>query len=127
MSKDTINLIKSIASIGFVKIKSNNVINSLLWIVSSISLISLFLFFFSQDPFKQKTFLCLIVFPIGLCFIAYIYFAIKNPDYLRSEEFQLKKNYFEHHLTSKNENAVEKKNEIKDEYIKEICEIKEDL
>lgn len=72
------------------KITVKNVMNPILWICGLISLPSLgFIFYSEREPSWVISFLAIV--PPTFALVIYTYFALKSPDRLQSEGYQLKK------------------------------------
>jgi Na+/melibiose symporter-like transporter len=78
-------LAKSVVS----SVKTHSVINSLLILVAIVALPSMAILPFVHGM-KAYFYAGLIGFVICAAIFAYAYFSVKNPDYLRSETYQLK-------------------------------------
>ena len=89
--------------------KKSHALIPLFWVLA---LIGICLAIFASLDFKQKTFviitfIVLFVIVLIIIIIAYVFFMLKNPDYLRSESFTLSKIALEKGILGDNENVVE--------------------
>jgi hypothetical protein len=84
--------VRSQSSIEKVTVK--NVMNPLLWVCGLVSIPSLlFLFYAEREPSWVVS--CLAIAPPLATIVFYAYFAIRSPDRLQSEGYQLKKQALE--------------------------------
>ncbi len=87
MEKSFLKIIEKAA--GTLNIR--NSIYPLLWLCFLISLPCFTLAFCSTQVWLQITFITVGILPVIFTGCCYTYFMCKNPDYLRSEEYQIKK------------------------------------
>lgn len=73
------------------KITVRSAVNPLLWLCAVVSLPCLYLYAQTGKIF----FAVLASFPIAAVLFAYFYFLCTNPDYLRSEDYQLRRHSLE--------------------------------
>jgi len=78
-----------------VRIRVKNVVESPLKYALCFFAFTLFASVFSPHVWVTVTLLCLAVMITLIAIFGYIYFSIKNPDYLRSEDYHLKKQSLE--------------------------------
>lgn len=79
-----------LAEHAIARLKVSSALNPCLWLIGIAIPFGLFTAFFSTG-LVQYVALLIAISPIILFFIAYVYFMLKNPDKLRSEEYELRK------------------------------------
>jgi hypothetical protein len=93
--KESIFNLLSKAEFIFGKVKVSSILNSMLWVCFFISLPS-FYFSVSSTGIWKCMYFGIAILPILITCFTYIYFVWKNPDYLRSESFQIQKRTLEY-------------------------------
>ena len=71
------------------RVKTDNVLNPLLWICGITEIVAVPAAFFSNDG-AQIFFCSLAAFPVGAALIAYFIWMFRDPNRLQSEDYQIK-------------------------------------
>jgi len=83
------------ANFAISKVTTRSAINPILWLVGLISISCFILATISSSPLKW-VFIIIGCTPLGVACFSFIYLLFKKPDYLRSEEFHIRKFSLEH-------------------------------
>lgn len=86
-----LNMFPSLASNMTARIKNSSALNPLLWIIGIVSISAFSAACITKSEFLSYAFFILGSLPILYALYAYHHLMTKNPDYLRSEEFHIKK------------------------------------
>lgn len=92
------------------RVKTNSALNPLLWISATVTPSFLAACVFAPNTFLQYAFGCISLVPLLATVIAYAHFAIKDPDRLHSEDFQLRRSAIE--IMSKDGTVISDPNSI---------------
>ncbi|HEU0081041.1 MAG TPA: hypothetical protein VFQ72_03385 [Candidatus Paceibacterota bacterium] len=84
---------KASGAINKVSVKS--AVNAALWLCGLISVPSFGAAIFCIELWLKIVFLAIGLIPVILSIVAYLYFMLTKPEYLRSEEFQIKKHFID--------------------------------
>jgi hypothetical protein len=72
----------------------SSALNPLLWLTGLVTLPSLAAAFWTVDLWKSFVFFGLAIFPVGMTAGVYLYFMIRDPDRIQSEDYRIRKQAF---------------------------------
>ncbi|TGL45975.1 hypothetical protein [Leptospira perdikensis] len=88
---DILKMLTRASSTATARIKNKSALNPILWLIGIVTLPSFGLTVIINTLWLQIFFVCIGGLPILIAIFSYIYFMFTSPDYLRSEEFHIKK------------------------------------